>query len=401
MAEPEAHRSGVSSVGVMAVAHLTNDSYAYMLPALLPLLLGKLGIGIAAAGLLVTLYQASSSFTQPIFGHLSDGGKRTRWMAWSGVALSGLAAAALGLAPNIAAVAVALLAGGLGTALYHPVSAALVAGSVPQRSRGQWMSVYISAGNFGLPIGPFVLGVLVATIGLGGSWIIAIPALILAALVWRLGPAAVRRTTAPLSFRAVVAGNRRMIAGLVSVSATRAWASALVSTFLPLYAVSRGASVVDASRLLTLFLLSGAVGGLVGGWLADRLGRDRVIIVSLLSAAPFCFLLAAQDTLGAAFVVATAVSGMLLNGSFVVLAVRGQESMPGSLGMVSGLMLGLSIGLGGLAVAPMALVAERAGMPPVFVAAGSLAVLCALLMRLVPRPPVGAFQHESRGLELA
>ena len=114
MAEPEAHRSGVSSVGVMAVAHLTNDSYAYMLPALLPLLLGKLGIGIAAAGLLVTLYQASSSFTQPIFGHLSDGGKRTRWMAWSGVALSGLAAAALGLAPNIAAVAVALLAGGLG-----------------------------------------------------------------------------------------------------------------------------------------------------------------------------------------------------------------------------------------------------------------------------------------------
>src|SRR5207248_8556307 len=65
------------------------------------------------------------------------------------------------------------------------------------------------------------------------------------------------------------------------------------------------------------------------------------------------------------FVVATAVSGMLLNGSFVVLAVRGQESMPNSLGMVSGLMLGLSIGLGGLAVAPMAIVAERAGIPPV------------------------------------
>ena len=32
-----------TSVGVMALAHLTNDSYAYMLPALLPLLLGKLG----------------------------------------------------------------------------------------------------------------------------------------------------------------------------------------------------------------------------------------------------------------------------------------------------------------------------------------------------------------------
>jgi MFS family permease len=61
---------------------------------------------------LVTLYQASSSFSQPLFGHLSDAGGRTRWMAWSGVALSGTAAAALGLAPSLGVVAIALLVGG-------------------------------------------------------------------------------------------------------------------------------------------------------------------------------------------------------------------------------------------------------------------------------------------------
>ena len=377
----------VRSVGVMALAHLTNDSYAYMLPALLPLLLGKLGIGLGIAALLVTLYQASSSFTQPFFGHLSDGGRRTRWMAWTGVGLSGIAAAGLGLAPNIAAVAIALLAGGLGTALYHPVSAALVAGSVPRRSRGRWMSVYISAGNFGLPIGPFVIGLILATIGLGGTWLIAIPAIVLATLVWRLGPRMPVRAGPAIPLRAVLAANRPMLVGLVSVSATRSWASALVSSFLPLYAVSLGASVVDSSRLLTLFLLSGAIGGLFGGWTADRLGRDRVISMSLLSAASFCLLLAAQGSVGAVFVAATAVSGMFLNGSFVVLAVRGQESMPGSLGMVSGLMLGLSIGLGGLAVAPMGLLAERAGIAPVFLAAAVLSVAGALLMRAVPKAP--------------
>jgi len=371
----------------MALAHLTNDSYAYMLPALLPLLLGRLGIGLGLAGILVTLYQASSSFTQPIFGHLSDRGGRTRWMAWTGVALSGIAAAALGLAPGLAAVAIALLVGGMGTALYHPVSAALVAGSVPQRSRGTWMSIYISAGNFGLPIGPFAIGVIIATIGLDGSWLVAIPAVVLGALVWRIGPHLPRRSAAPMPLRDILRTNRRMLTGLISVSATRAWATALVSTFLPVYAVSQGASILDASRLLTLYLLAGAVGGLVGGWLADRVGRDRVIIASLLCAAPFCVVLAVQTEIGPIFVLATAVSGMLLNGSFVVLAVRGQESMPGSLGMVSGLMLGLSIGLGGLAVAPMAIVAERAGLPPVFVVAGGLAIVCALLMRAVPSVP--------------
>lgn len=371
----------------MASAHLVNDSYAYMLPALLPLLLGKLGIGLGLAGLLITLYQASSSFTQPVFGHMSDRGGRTRWMAWTGVALSGTAAALLGLAPSLGAVAIALLAGGLGTALYHPVSAALVAGSVPERSRGRWMSVYISAGNFGLPVGPFLIGVIVATIGLDGSWLLALPAIVIAVLVWRIGPHLPPRTATALPLRAVLRANRHMLAGLISVSATRAWATALMSSFLPVYAVSRGASVVDASRLLTLYLLSGAVGGLAGGWLADRVGRDRVIVSSLLAAAPFCAMLALQEGVGPAFVVATSVSGMLLNGSFVVLAVRGQESMPGSLGMVSGLMLGLSIGLGGLAVAPMALVAERAGIAPVFGVAGALAVAGALLMRAVPRAP--------------
>ena len=82
-------RGRATSVGVMALAHLTNDSYAYMLPALLPLLLGKLGIGLGLAGILVTLYQASSSFTQPVFGHMSDSGGRTRWRSLECEQISG------------------------------------------------------------------------------------------------------------------------------------------------------------------------------------------------------------------------------------------------------------------------------------------------------------------------
>ena len=376
-------------VGVMALAHLVNDTYAWMLPALLPLLLVKLDLSLGSAGLLITLYQASSSFTQPILGHLADRGAQTRWMAWAGVAISGLAAGSLGLAPSFAVIALVLLVGGLGTALYHPVSAALVSAALPTATRGRWMSVYISAGNFGLPIGTFVLGVVVATAGLGATWIVALPALIMAVLVWRFGPTRVAHRGGPaLGLAAIFRENRTMLSRLIAVAATRAWASALVASFLPLYAVARGSSVIDASRILTLFLLAGAVGGLVGGTLADRLGRDRVIVTSLLVASPFCVLLGAQPAVGPVFLVAAAMCGLLLNGSFVVLAVRGQESLPGSLGMVSGLMLGLSIGLGGLAVAPMAALAERVGIPVALDVAAVLAVGCAFIMRTVPQPPV-------------
>jgi MFS transporter, FSR family, fosmidomycin resistance protein len=383
-------RGRLPQVGVMALAHFTNDSNAYLLPALLPLLLQRLDIGLGRAAVLVALYQVSSSFTQPVLGHLADRGGRTRWMAWSGVALSGIAAGALGLAPSFEAVAIACVAGGIGTALYHPVSAALVAASVPQRSRGRWMSVYISAGNFGLPVGTILLAVILRTIGFEGIWLVALPGLILAALVWRFGPRDLRRQPDRPPLAAILRANRRMLAGLISVAATRSWATALLSSFLPVYAVTRGLAAVDAPQLLTVYLLSGAFGGLLGGWLADRVGRDRVIVASMLVAAPFCVLLGLQSSVTPVFVVATAVSGMLLNGSFVVLAVRGQESMPGSLGMVSGLMLGLSIGLGGIAVAPMGVLAERAGIPVVLFVAGGLSLATALLMRAVPHPPAGA-----------
>ena len=377
-------------VGVMALAHFTNDSNAYVVPALLPLLLLRLDIGLGLAAVLVALYQVSSSVTQPVLGHLADRGGRTRWMAWSGVALSGLAAGALGLAPSFAFVAAACVAGGIGTALYHPVSAALVAASVPQRSRARWMSVYISAGNFGLPVGTVLLALILRTIGFEGIWLIALPGLAAAAIVQRMGPRDLRRQPDRPPLATILRANRRMLTSLVSVAATRAWATALLSSFLPVYAVSRGLAAVDAPQILTVYLLSGAVGGLAGGWLADRVGRDRVIVASMLVAAPFCVVLGLQESVTPVFIGATAVSGMLLNGSFVVLAVRGQESMPGSLGMVSGLMLGLSIGLGGFAVAPMGLLAQEAGIPAVLYVAGALSLATAVLMRTVPRPPAHA-----------
>ena len=112
----------------------------------------------------------------------------------------------------------------------------------------------------------------------------------------------------------------------------------MFQTFLPLYAASKGADAQEAAHTLTVYLVVGALGGLVGGSVADRLGRDRVIIGSLLLSAPFSLALAFQNEVGPLFWFCAAMSGFLLNGSFVVLTVRGQESIPGSVSMMSGMM---------------------------------------------------------------
>jgi FSR family fosmidomycin resistance protein-like MFS transporter len=249
------------------------------------------------------------------------------------------------------------------------------------------MSAYISAGNLGLGIGPLLVGLVLVQGGLTSTWLFAVPALIAASLMGRLAPRRPgRRVGAASSLVDVLRHNWRLLAALIGVVALRSWASTTLVTFLPVLATQVGAAPAEAAQALTVFLIAGAIGGLAGGTAADRLGRDRVVIGSLLLSVPFGVFLAVESQFGLAFWLAAAASGFFLNGSWISLTVRGQESVPGSIAMMSGLMLGLSVGLGGIAVTPFGLLAERFGLHAVLTATACLPLLGALLMRFVPRP---------------
>jgi FSR family fosmidomycin resistance protein-like MFS transporter len=279
-----------------------------------------------------------------------------------------------------------MLTTGIGAALFHPVSAALVASAAPPSQRAFWMSAYISAGNVGLGIGPLLVGLVLVNGGLSGTWLLAMPACIAALFIWRVAPARPGRTeSASRSLPAVLRQHWRILGALVAVVALRSWASTTLSTFLPVFATQRGAPPTEAAQVLTVFLIAGAIGGFVGGAAADRLGRDRVVIGSMLLSVPFGVYLGTVGQFGPVFWLAVAASGFFLNGSWISLTVRGQESVPGSIAMMSGLMLGLSIGLGGIAVAPIGLVAERFGLGIVVSGVACLPLLGALTMRFVPR----------------
>jgi MFS transporter, FSR family, fosmidomycin resistance protein len=377
----------VVGAGAIAFAHAVNDSYAYILPPLLPVMLMQTGLTLGTGAALVAVQLIASSFLQPLFGHWADRSGGGRWMSWTGVMLSGLGAAALGFAPGFGGLALAMLISGIGAALFHPVSAALIAQAAPPAQRGFWMSAYISAGNVGLGLGPLLVGLVLIQRGLGGTWLLALPALVAGLLVWRIAPLRPGHTGASsASLLTVVRRYWRLLAALIGVVALRSWASATLITFLPVLATERGAAPADAAQVLTVFLISGAIGGFAGGAVSDFLGRDRVVIGSMLLSVPFGVALGLLEQFGPAFWLAAGLCGFFLNGSWIPLTLRGQESVPSSIAMMSGLMLGLTIGLGGLAVAPIGLLAESWGLGVVMSIAGCLPLLGALLMRFVPRP---------------
>src|SRR2546423_4670991 len=100
--------TAILGAGTIALAHAVNDSYAYILPPLLPSLLAQAGITLGMGAALVSVQLLVSSMLQPIIGHWADQSGGGRWMSWMGVMLSGLGAATLGSAPGFAGLGLAM-----------------------------------------------------------------------------------------------------------------------------------------------------------------------------------------------------------------------------------------------------------------------------------------------------
>ena len=111
-------------------------------------------------------------------------------------------------------------------------------------------------------------------------------------------------------------------------------------------------------------LAGGAIGTLVGGQLADRFGRRSVLIGSM-AVLPFLTVafLVSPPALAMLF---AAIAGATTIATFAVTIVMGQEFLPRRIGVASGVTIGLSVGMGGVAAPLLGILADADGLRAVF-----------------------------------
>jgi FSR family fosmidomycin resistance protein-like MFS transporter len=385
-------------MGVLSACHLFTDIAQGSIPALLPFLVARDHISIAAASALVLAATISSSVIQPAFGYVSDR-LSLPWLMPLGPLLGGLGIACVGFAPTYALTFAAVLLSGLGVAAFHPEGSRF-ANYVSGERRASGMSLFSVGGNVGFALGPVVVTPLVIAFGLHGTAFILIPTWLMAAVVVhelpRLG-----------SFRKDLIGGRVQtgehheawgpFAILAGVIALRSFVYFGMVTFIPLYYENvLHTSKALGSVALSAMLFGGAVGTLTGGPLADRFGRRAVLVGSMLVIPPLVvgFLLSGPVVaIGFA-----ALAGAATIATFAVTIVMGQEYLPGRLGVSAGVTIGLSIGLGGVGAPLLGLLADAQGLAAVFEVVAVLPFLALALTLALPRrtPGEAAAGREAR-----
>lgn len=383
------------ALGILSLGHLSVDIGAGALPALLPFLQREFHFSYFWLAALVMTAGVISSVMQPVFGVASDN-LRTRFLLPIGVFLALAGYAGIGIAGSYAAVVVLVAVAGVGSAMYHPEatkSARTVSGLFPTTGS----SLFAVGGNIGVALGPIIVTALVAWNGLRGTWLLFIPAVVIAAIVATVVPAVTKAHEAHEARTREHSGNGdmvRVMGILVAMTSLRSMVYSGVLTFVPLYAVNVLHQHVNRNGLLLfVFLATGAAANFVAGPLADRYGVKRSVSLSL-AIAPLALALYLLSS-GVVALLGLALAGAMLIGTFATVVVMGMEYMPNRMGLASALLIGFSSGVGGIGVGLLGKLADAYGLVPTVWSLVGVAGLAYGLTFALPKPrPAVRFMAE-------
>ena len=376
---PDVNRRGVA---LMSAAHVVDDLYQGAVPALLPFFVAERHYSYAAVAGLTLAATVLSSVAQPFFGWWTDRRPR-RWMIPIGIVTAGTGVGLAGLWSNYLLTWAVLALSGLGVAAFHPEAARAARQASGNSNRA--MSVFALGGNGGFAIGSLLATLVLLVGGLRAAWLLVLPAVLMALVLGKWLNTVLDGRIGQRRSHTMPSGNDDWSAflRLTAVVVVRSILFFGLASFLALYFIGQlGASPGEGGAALTVFLVAGAGGTLLGGWIADRCGRLVSIRIGFALAVPglLGLVLAGNQLIALMFVVLTGIGTFMPFSVFVVL---GQDYLPNRIGTASGVTVGLAVSVGGLFSPAFGWLADSLGLRFTlftFILLPILALLLSLLM---------------------
>ena len=345
-------------IGLMTVGHFVDDLYPGFLPPLLPIFIDKFGLSLALAGALGTVLALSTSVAQFGFGCLADRVGR-RFFVVVGPLMACVFLSLMPLAPSYALLVVFLALGGLGVASFHPSAVSLTASFATGR-KNLAVAVFAAAGAVGAAVGAMFILAIVTSFGVERSYFAMIPGLILVVLLVRGTPRAPARPSAGSPGRSSILKHSRLLFLVWLVAVIRASVVMGYENFIPVIVKEGGGSLLFGGTAVFIFLMCGSAGGVLGGYLSDRMDPRKILLFSSIAPVPFlaAFLLAGPPY----NLIALGLAGAFLFAGVPITIVIAQEAAPERTSTASSLAMGVAWGIGGFGSAAVGALGDAIGV---------------------------------------
>ena len=390
------HRPLLPLLLALSGGHLLNDLIASMIPAMYPLLKEAYRLDFTQVGLITLAFHATASLLQPVLGYVTD------HKPWAYAMVAGMGSTLLGVvglasASSYAMVLVSVALVGLGSAVFHP-EATRMARHAAAGQQGFAQGIFQIGGHVGYAAGPLLAAMIVVPRGQTSiAWMSVVALVAMVLMAWTGARYAEMRSAQIAATKerpkAAAASMRpgwpilMAMTVLVVLLLSKGTFQAAFTSYYTFYLIEQFGVTVQLSQvMLFLYLVVGALGVIIGGVVGDRVGRRRVIWISLLGSLPFALLLPYADLFWTG--VLSILIGLIMASAFASILIYAIDLVPHRVGLVGGLFYGLAFGLGGLTAAALGLLADQFGIVAVFKLCSWLPAL-GLLTFLLPRTSSG------------
>ncbi|MCB1500527.1 MAG: MFS transporter [Bauldia sp.] len=360
---------------VLGLTHLINDLIQSLIPAIYPVIKQAYALDFVQIGMITLTFQVAGSLLQPVVGLYTDRNPLP-YSTVVGMVFTLAGVVSLAYASSYAMILVSVASIGIGSSIFHP-EATRMARYASGGRQGLAQGIFQVGGQFGGALGPLLAALIIVPRGQGSlAWFGATALLAMVLMVWT----ARRHSTISKHFLAIAASiaaaaptdtersRATVIHGLVILTLLMFSKLAYLESFRSFYTfylIDRfGVSIATSQLMLFVFFFSSAAGVLLGGLLGDRIGRYRIIWISILGPLPLTLLLPHVDLLWTG--VLTVLINLIMASAFASILIYAMELVPTRIGLIAGVFYGLNFGLAGIAAAILGAMADHIGVEAVY-----------------------------------
>ncbi|MDH2382751.1 MFS transporter [Bradyrhizobium sp. CER78] len=274
-----ADQRATRTLTVTGLNHALHDGYTDLIYVLLPVWQAEFGLSYGLLALLRGLYAGAMAGLQIPVGRIAeriDG----KIILIAGTALSALGCVFAGFSGGVIGLGLALALSGAGSSTQHPIASAAVSRAYGAGARGP-LGIYNFSGDLGKAAIPAATSILLVIMSWRHTLLVLALAGVLVAICIALWMPSVGKGA---EHKASTASHRASAGGgfpwLLAIGILDTAVRMGFLTFLPFLLRDKGASLPTNGLALALVFIGGAAGKFTCGWLGERVGTLRTVLIT-------------------------------------------------------------------------------------------------------------------------